>query len=65
MELNALVHYIICVINVVIEQSGKSMESELEKTLKFLADNSVQVRTLITDRHKQIVRHMREQKPSL
>ena len=37
----------------------------LVKVLKFLADNSVQVETPITDRHKQIARYMREQKPSI
>ena len=37
----------------------------LVKALKFLADNSVQVETLITVWHKQIARYMREQKPSI
>ena len=37
----------------------------LVKALKFLADNSVQLETLITDRHKQIARYMREQKPPI
>ena len=37
----------------------------LVKALKFLADNSVQVETLITDWHKQIARYMREQKTSI
>ena len=36
----------------------------LVKVLKFLDDNSVQVKTLITDWHKQIAKYMREQKPS-
>ena len=37
----------------------------LVKALKFLDDNSVQVKTIVTDRHKQIAKYMREQKPSI
>ena len=37
----------------------------LVKALKFLDDNSVQVKTLVTDRHKQIAKYMREQMPSI
>ena len=47
-------------------KSSTDMENKgLVKALKFLADNSVQVKTFITDRHKQIARYMREQKPSI
>ena len=47
-------------------KSSTHMEHKgLVKALKFLADSSVQVETLITDRHKQIARYMREQKPSI
>ena len=34
----------------------------LVKTLKFLADNSLHVATLITDRHNQIAKYMAEVK---
>lgn len=37
----------------------------LVQALKFLDNSSVQVETLITDRHKQIAKYMREHKPSV
>ena len=39
----------------------------LIKALKFLADSSVQVETLVTDQHKQIhvAKYMREHEPSV
>ena len=37
----------------------------LVRALKFLVNSSVQVETLITDRHKQIAKYMREHKPSV
>ena len=37
----------------------------LVKALNFLAESSVQIETLITDRHKQIAKYMREHKPSI
>ena len=36
----------------------------LVQALKFLANSSVQIETLVTDRHKQIAKYMREYKPS-
>ena len=35
------------------------------KALKFLANKSVQTEILITDRHKQIAKYVREHKPSV
>ena len=37
----------------------------LVRTLKFLADNSLQVATLVTDRHNQIAKYMTEVKPEI
>ena len=37
----------------------------LVNALKFLADSSVQVETLVTDRHKQKAKYMREHEPSV
>ena len=37
----------------------------LVKALKFLDNKSVQIETLVTDRHKQIAKYMREHKPSV
>lgn len=40
------------------------MEKEgLERSLTFLKENDVQVHTLVTDRHLQIRKHMREEWP--
>ena len=47
-------------------KSSTHMEHKgLVKALKFLADSSVQVETLVTDRHKQIAKYMREHEPSV
>ena len=37
----------------------------LVRALKFLADNSLQVATLVTDRHNQIAKYMTEVKPEI
>ena len=37
----------------------------LVRALKFLADNSLQVATLVTDRHNQIAKYMTEVKPEV
>ena len=37
----------------------------LVNALNFLASKSVEIKTLITDRHKQIAKYMREHKPSI
>ena len=37
----------------------------LVRALKFLADNSLQVATLVTDRHNQIAKYMMEVKPEI
>lgn len=42
------------------------MEHEgLVRTLGFLEENSIKVGTLITDRHKQIARYIRETHPEI
>ena len=42
------------------------MELEgLKRALKFLADNQLKVDTLITDRHKQINKYLRERQPDI
>ena len=35
------------------------------RALQFLADNSLQVATLVTDRHNQIAKYMAEVKPKI
>ena len=37
----------------------------LVNALQFLADNSLQVITLVTDGHKQIAKYMAEEKPDI
>ena len=37
----------------------------LVRALQFLADNSLQVATLVTDRHNQIAKYMTEVKPEI
>jgi len=37
----------------------------LVNALKFLADNSIKVSTLVTDCHKQIAKYMAEVKPDI
>ena len=37
----------------------------LVQALEFLANSSVQIKTLVTDRHKQIAKYMREHNPSI
>ena len=37
----------------------------LVRALEFLADNSLQVGTLVTDRHKQITKYMRQSHPNV
>ena len=47
-------------------KSSNHMEKfGLVKALQFLADNSLQVTTLVTDRHKQIAKYMAEEKPDI
>ena len=47
-------------------KSSNAMEHErLVRTLGFLEENSIKVGTLITDRHKQIARYIRETHPEI
>ena len=47
-------------------KSSNHMEKfGLVNALKFLADNSIQASTLVTDRHKQIAKYMAEIKPDI
>ena len=47
-------------------KSSNHMEHQgLVRALQFLADNSLQVATLVTDRHNQIAKYMTEVKPEI
>ena len=37
----------------------------LVNALQILADNSLQVTTIVTDRHKQIAKYLAEEKPDI
>ena len=42
------------------------MEKEgLQRVLKFLEEMKLQVETLVTDRHQQITKYIREQHPNI
>lgn len=46
--------------------SSNAMEKEgLIRSLKWFEDNNLQVQTLITDQHVQIVKYVREQTPHI
>jgi len=46
--------------------SSNAMEHYgLVRVLDFLVENSIEVGTLITDRHKQIARYLRETHPNI
>ena len=48
----------------VTEKSSNHMERlGLVRAFEFLAENSLQIATLVTDRHKQIAKYMSETKP--
>ena len=48
-----------------VKSSNHMEKCELVDALQFLADDSLQVTTLVTDCHKQIAKYMAEEKPDI